>query len=141
MKKNLNITNPPFNERIWPVLSHFVKLRFPCTYSRQKFSDVYTLSRTKLLKNSTFHSAHLPPSGKSPYHLTSNRKVCIFWLNSKNPKKKIPDGMQVREENKDGLRKKENYYFCLLTIIFNKYEISNCASKCPLIFLISHIAF
>ena len=31
MEKNLDITNPPFNEQIWPVPSDFVKSRFHCT--------------------------------------------------------------------------------------------------------------
>ena len=30
MKKNLDITNPQFNKRIWPVPSDFVKTRFHC---------------------------------------------------------------------------------------------------------------
>ena len=30
MEKNLDITNPPFNEQIWPVPSDFVKSRFHC---------------------------------------------------------------------------------------------------------------
>ena len=29
MKENLDITNPRLNERIWPVLSDFVKSRSP----------------------------------------------------------------------------------------------------------------
>ena len=31
MEKNLDIKNPPFNEKIWPVPSDFVKSRFHCT--------------------------------------------------------------------------------------------------------------
>ena len=31
MKKNLDIANPRFNERIWPVSSDFVKSNFHCT--------------------------------------------------------------------------------------------------------------
>ena len=33
MEKNLDITNPPFNEQIWPVPSDFVKSRFHCRTS------------------------------------------------------------------------------------------------------------
>ena len=35
MKKNLEITNPRFNERIWPVPNEFVKSRFHCTWYEQ----------------------------------------------------------------------------------------------------------
>ena len=34
MEKNLNITNPPFNEQIWPVPSDFVKSRFHCNLKK-----------------------------------------------------------------------------------------------------------
>ena len=33
-----DITNPPFNEQIWPVPSDFVKSRFHCTYKRTGFT-------------------------------------------------------------------------------------------------------
>ena len=31
--KVFDITNPPFNEQIWPVPSNFIKSRFHCTWS------------------------------------------------------------------------------------------------------------
>ena len=35
MEKNLCITNPPFNEQIWPVPSDFIKSRFHCITKKE----------------------------------------------------------------------------------------------------------
>ena len=50
MEKNLDVTNPPFNEQIWPVPSDFVKSRFHCIqYLRNPVSMSMSVFGAKLV--------------------------------------------------------------------------------------------
>ena len=70
MEKNLDITNPPFNEQIWPVPSDFVKSRFHCievlfhifycNFGRDIEIISFVISRTSLNRGSLNRGSTVP---------------------------------------------------------------------------------
>ena len=43
---DLDITNPPFNEQIWPVPSDFAKSRFLCTWdTKEVITNIFKFNR------------------------------------------------------------------------------------------------
>ena len=76
MKKNLDITNLPFNEQIWPVLDDFAKSRFNCILFCGISRDSVPLSKFKHSESMTING--FPPISLERFKLLGIRFYTLY---------------------------------------------------------------